>query len=147
MSVIRKTLEENYIFFLRELSRINEEIGQLPVGSVSAKKIGKAIYYYHQWREGKKVRSVSLGADVPAQLIEKIGRRKLLEKQRRDILENITVITKAVNIQKVTADESIKVFARNSIRVVLIGSYCMVAYKEELGMNLPTIKTQDKTFS
>src|SRR5574340_1278749 len=89
MSVIRKTLEENYIFFVRELARINEEIKKLPAGNISAKKIGKATYYYHQWREGKKVRSVSLGAVSPSDLIESINRRKLLENQRNEISDKI----------------------------------------------------------
>lgn len=146
MSVVKKTLEENYVFFLRELARINAEIKPLPAGSISAKKIGKSTYYYHQWREGEKVKSVSLGADAPADLVENIGKRKLLENQRKEVLENIRVISKAVNTQNVTVDEIIKVLSRNGVKVVLIGSYCMEAYREGLRLSLPTIRTQDVDF-
>jgi len=55
MSVVKKTLQENYIFFIRELTRIDEEIKKLPRGGISVKKIGKSTYYYHQWREGKRL--------------------------------------------------------------------------------------------
>jgi hypothetical protein len=61
MSVVRKTLQEYYIYFIKELTRINEEIGNLPVGSISKKIIGQSAYYYQQWREGKKVKSISSG--------------------------------------------------------------------------------------
>src|SRR3989304_2587231 len=107
MSVVKKTLEENYIFFIRELTRIEDEIGNLPRGSISAKKIGKSTYYYHQWREGKKVKSVSLGAEIPPELLQSINRRKLLEGQRKEISKEIAVITKAVDAQRVTVEEII----------------------------------------
>jgi len=35
MPVVKNTFEENYLFFLRELSRINHEQGNLPKGSIS----------------------------------------------------------------------------------------------------------------
>jgi len=146
MSVIKKTLQENYIYFIRELARINEEIKKLPVGNISVKKIGKSTYYYQQWREGRKVKSVSLGANVPSALLDGINRRRLLEKQRKDILDNLNVIAKAIDIQRVTVDEIVRNFSQNDIRVILVGSYCLPVMKEELGLNLPTIKTQDVDF-
>lgn len=146
MSVIRKTLEENYIFFVRELARINEEIKKLPAGNISAKKIGKATYYYHQRREGKKVRSVSLGVEAPPDLIKSINRRKLLENQRNEISDNIAVIARAIDIQRVTVEEIIKVFSQNGIKMTLVGSYYLPVLKENFGFNLPTIKTQDIDF-
>jgi len=146
MSVVKKTLEENYIYFIRELSRIDDEIKNLPRGSISAKKIGKTTYYYHQWREGKKVKSVSLGAEIPPVLLKSISRRKLLERQIKEISKEITIIAKAIDTQRVTVDDIIKVFSQNGIRVILIGSYCIPILKEELKLNLPTVKTQDIDF-
>lgn len=146
MNVVRKTLQENYIFFIRELGRINDEIRHLPPGSISAKKIGKSTYYYRQWREGKKIKSVSLGADPPPGSLEDISRRKVLEGQRKEALENIRIIAKAIDTQRVTADEILRIFSRNGIRVTLIGSYYLPIIKESLGFNLPTIRTQDIDF-
>lgn len=146
MSVVKKTLEENYLFFIRELARIDEEIKTLPAGSISLKKIGKSAYYYRQWREGRKVRSVSLGANAPAGLLEGISKRRALERQRREIVDNLNVIAKAVDTQRTTADEIIKLFSQNGIRTILVGSYCLPVMKDELGLNLPTIKTQDIDF-
>ena len=146
MSIVKKTLEENYIFFIRELSRINDEIRKLPRGNISAKKIGKTTYYYHQWREGKKVKSVSIGTEIPTELLQSINRRKLLEGQLKEITKEITVIARAIDTQRVTVDDIIKVFSQNGIQVILIGSYCIPILKEELKLNLPTIKTQDVDF-
>jgi hypothetical protein len=146
MSVIKNTLQENYVYFIRELARIDEELKGLPVGSVSLKKIGNSTYYYRQWREGRKVKTASLGLNVPSELLDGINRRRLLEKQRKEILDNLNVIAKAIDTQKVTADEIIKLFSQHGIRAVLVGSYCLPVMKDELGLNLPTIKTQDIDF-
>ena len=146
MSIIKNTLKENYIFFIRELSRLDEEIKALPPGSISIKKIGKSAYYYHQWREGKRVKSVSLGADPPSDLAEKINSRKSFEKQRKSVLNEISVIARAVDTLHITAGEIIKVFSENNINVMLIGSYCLPVIREKLKFNLPTIKTTDIDF-
>lgn len=146
MGVIRKTLQENFVFFLRELSRIGEEIKTLPRGSVSAKRIGKATYYYRQWREGSTVKSVALGKAVPAALSEAIARRKRLERQRKDILNELAVIARAVDVQGVTADEIARTLFQNGIKLTLIGSYCLPILRENIGLNVPTIKTQDIDF-
>lgn len=146
MSVVKNTLQENYIFFLRELSRIEHEINSLPKGSISAKKIGGITYYYHQWREGKRVKSVSIGRKTPSDLINSINRRKNLEAQKREVLNNINVIVKAIDTQEVTVHEILRLFSQNKINVLLIGSYCMPAYREALNINLPTIRTQDVDF-
>ena len=146
MSIVKKTLEENYIFFIRELSRIEDEIRNLPKGSISAKKIGNTIYHYHQWREGKRVKSVSLGTKIPPELLQAINRRKFLEGQIKEISKELAIISKAIDTQRVTVDDILKVFSQNGIRVILIGSYCIPVMKEELKFNLPTIKTQDVDF-
>jgi hypothetical protein len=113
---------------------------------VSAKKIGKATYYYHQWREGKQVKSVLLGSESPSGLVRDINRRKVLENQKREILDNISVIARAIDIQGVTSDEIIRVFSKNNIKLTLIGSYYLSVLKETMGFNLPTIKTHDVDF-
>ena len=146
MPVVKDTLQENYIFFLRELSRIEHEISGLPRGNISAKKIGGITYYYHQWREGKRVVSVSLGRETPIDLINNIVRRKTLEVQKREVFGNINIIVKVVDKQAVTVNEILRLFSQHKINLLLIGSYCLPAYRNALNMRLPTIKTQDIDF-
>jgi hypothetical protein len=146
MSVVKNTLQENYIYFTRELVRVEEEMNHLPKGSISAKKIGKTTYYYQQWREGRKVKSISLGTAASVDLLKGIDRRHVLEKQKKEILENIRIIARAIDTQRVTAEEIIKIFSQHGIESVLIGSYCISAMKEELDIPLPNIKTQDIDF-
>lgn len=146
MGVIKDTLEENYVFFIRELARIEEEIAGSPKGSISEKKIAGKVYYYHQWRDKGSVKSVSLGTSPPEELVDAITRRKLLEKQRKDVLENLKTIEKAVDGLVATADEILRVFHQNGVNVTLVGSFCMPVYKDMFKFNLPTIKTQDVDF-
>lgn len=146
MSIVEKNLQENYIYFIKELTMIDEEIKGLPAGNISAKKIGKSTYYYRQWREGRKVKSVSLGGAPSSELLEGINRRLNLEKQKKEILGNIRVIARAINTQRITAEEIIKILARHGVKSILIGSYCMPVMRDELGLSLPTIKTQDIDF-
>ena len=143
MSLVKTNLQENFIFFTREIARINAEIMALPFGSISQKKIGGNSYYYHQWREGEKVKSVALGKEPPLPLSKGIEARKRLETQKNEILKNIKVIAKAINTQRATVDEIVRTLLQNDIKAVLIGPYCMPVFKEALGMKLPTIKTQD----
>lgn len=146
MGVIKDTLEENYIFFIRELARIEEEIAGLPKGSISEKKISGKVYYYHQWRDKGSVKSVSLGTSPPVDIMDAITRRKLFEKQRKDVLENLGTIEKAVDGLIATADEILRIFHNNGVNVTLVGSFCMPVYKDLFKFNLPTIKTQDVDF-
>jgi hypothetical protein len=146
MPVVKNTFEENYLFFLRELSRINHELGHLPKGSLSVKKIGGIDYHYHQWREGKKVKSVSIGREASPDLIRKINRRKTLEAQKKEILDNLKVIVKVVDPQGVTVHEILRLFSQHKINALLIGSYCLPAYKDAFNMKLPTLRTQDVDF-
>lgn len=146
MGVVKDTLEENYLFFIKELARIDSEIQALPKGNVSEKKIAGKVYYYHQWRDKGSVRAVSLGIQYPGKLADAIARRKLLEKQRKDVQENIKTIEKAVDGFVVTADEILRVFDKNGVKVTLVGSFCMPAYRDLFKFNLPTIKTQDIDF-
>lgn len=96
--------------------------------------------------EGKKVKSVLIGRDASAELIRKINSRKTLEAQKREILDNINVITKAIDAQTVTVQEILRLFSQHKINSVLAGSHCLSAYKDALKMKLPTIKTQDVDF-
>ncbi|MBI5892185.1 MAG: hypothetical protein HZB79_00785 [Deltaproteobacteria bacterium] len=146
MPVVKNTLEENYVFFIRELSRIDREMNNLPKGSISAKKIGGITYYYHQRREGKKVKSVSIGRESSAELTQKINRRKTLEAQKKEILDNINVIAKAIDAQTATVQEILRLFSQHKINTMLAGSHCLSAYKDALNMKLPTIRTQDVDF-
>ena len=45
MNATKETLEENYLYFLRELIGIKNQINELPKSNISAKKIGN---YYPQ---------------------------------------------------------------------------------------------------
>jgi len=143
MGIIEDTLKEDYIHFLKELARMEEDIEKLPKGTITVKKIAGAVYYYHQWREGERVVSRSLGPSFPAQLSREIERRKMLEAQQKEVRENLATISRAIHIETVTAEAVIEILSRAGVRFVLAGSQIMPVLKEELEFDLPVIRTQD----
>ena len=96
MGTVEDSLKEDYIYFLEELLRVEREWEALPKGSISAKKIHSKIYYYHQFREGKKVISKSLGPVFPGGLAQEIQRRKRIEAQKKEIKKNLKTISRAL---------------------------------------------------
>jgi len=143
MGIVEDTLKEDYLYFLREFARVNEEIEKLPKGTITAKKIAGSVYYYHQWREGEKVVSKSLGPSFSAQLSKEINRRRALEVQRKEIRENLATISRAINIEKATAEAVIERLSMAGVRFLLAGSQIMPVLKKELDFDLPVIRTQD----
>jgi hypothetical protein len=146
MGVVGKTLEENYLFFIRELARIDAELAGLPKGSLSIKKIAGGTYFYRQWREGKKVRTETLGREAPAPMLEALRRRKQLQTQRAEILENLEIISRAVDTQRLTVNEIVRLLEANGVKALLAGSYCLPVLKERFGFDLPSIRTEDADF-
>ena len=73
-----------------------QRIWVLPKGSISKKMINNHPYYYHQYRDGKKVVSRIVKADELGELRKRVNERKKLLKQNKnaknEVNKNIRVI-------------------------------------------------------
>ncbi|MCQ2794595.1 MAG: hypothetical protein MJ214_00045 [Bacilli bacterium] len=73
-----------------------QRIWVLPKGSISKKMINNHPYYYHQYREGKKVVTRIVKADELGELRKRVNERKKLLKQNKnaknEVNKNIRVI-------------------------------------------------------
>lgn len=63
MSVLDAVLREEYVRVNRIIARIEQELGELPKGYISEKKINGKTYFYLQYKENGKVRSIYLKGD------------------------------------------------------------------------------------
>lgn len=76
MTVIEEVLCEEYARSLRITAALEEEISQLPRGSIRTRVIGSGTYYYLQWREGTHVRSKYVRAEELSSLKRQLALRK-----------------------------------------------------------------------
>jgi len=82
MSILDGIMREEYDRLNRVINRIEIEIEQLPKGYISEKRINQILYYYLQFRENGKVKSVYLKSD------EVESYRKLIAR-RNELIQNL----------------------------------------------------------
>lgn len=82
MSVLDGIMQEEYDRLNRVINKIEIEIEHLPKGYISEKRINQRLYYYLQYRENGKVKSIYLKGD------EVEAYRKLIAR-RNELLQNL----------------------------------------------------------
>ena len=82
-SVLQMVMLEEYARLLRLIDGIETELIDLPKGYISRKKIRNKESYYLQWRDGEKIRSKYISAEMLEEVQEKVARRQSLEKSLR----------------------------------------------------------------
>lgn len=78
MSVLDEIMREEYDRLNRAINRLKSEIGLLPKGYISEKRINQRLYYYLQYRENGKVKSIYLKGDEVEAYRKAIARRNEL---------------------------------------------------------------------
>ena len=64
-----------------QIAQLEQQIAELPVGSVGRKTVGGKVYFYHRWTENKKRKEKYVPSDEVEALKESIDTRKTLEAQ------------------------------------------------------------------
>lgn len=64
-----------------KITELEQQIAELPAGSVTKKAINGNVYFYHRWTENKKRREKYIPAEEVDSFWEQIERRKALEKE------------------------------------------------------------------
>ena len=94
MKVLKDILEESKEYYLDLKKRIEKRIQNLPKGSIKERRIGGGVYYYLQYREGKKVIHKYLGKNKPEELIKQIEERKKLLNELKKVEEALELISR-----------------------------------------------------
>ena len=89
MNRISEILIQQYKDLCKERSLLEDEIRNLPVGSIQQKKIKNGTYYYRQFREGGTVKTEFIPNVELEEIQNKINRRKDIEKRLKEIKEEI----------------------------------------------------------
>ena len=64
-----------------KITELEQQIAELPAGSVTKKTINGNVYFYHRWTENKKRREKYIPAEEVDSFRKQIERRKALEKE------------------------------------------------------------------
>lgn len=89
MSVLDSILKEEYDRINRIIYNIKEELKELPKGYISEKKIKGHIYYYLQYRENKKMKTIYIKKNEVATYKNLISYRKGLEKDLKELNQSL----------------------------------------------------------
>ncbi|MGN0786709.1 MAG: AAA family ATPase [Christensenellales bacterium] len=88
-----------------KIADLEQQIAELPAGSVTKKAINGNVYFYHRWTENKKRREKYIPAEEVDSFQKQIERRKALEKE-------LKVLQKQLPKKSVSADSE-HTFATN----------------------------------
>lgn len=98
MNVIYAMLEEEKKRNIKMQKAYIFELIELPKGTICEKTIGKKVYYYLKYRQGKKIISKYVGKDLKEVSIikDKILKRKYLENVIRELRAEYKTLCKVV---------------------------------------------------
>ena len=83
----------------RMLAKYQEELGRLPKGTISEKKVKQSTYFYLKYREGKKVISRYIPQKDVDAVREQVEKRRHIETMIRSLQEERAIAEKALEGQ------------------------------------------------
>ena len=95
-------------------AKLEQQISNLPAGSITKKAVNGQEYFYHRWTENKKRREKYIPMDEVENFRVQIGQRKELEqelKMLRKYLPKTKSVNSAVFTTNVRAGEELRAFA------------------------------------
>jgi len=149
MQDIRNTLEEGLEFYREQERLISARLALLPKGQIKAKRIGRNLYYYLQYRKGKEFKSDYLGKSLPSELREQIEERTRLERELRRVRGGLRLLRSG---PKTAADlsEPLRSILKKMTGerlwesgLEIIGTWCFLFYQKHLPMERYPLKTED----
>lgn len=83
----------------RMLAKYQEELGTLPKGTISEKKVKQSTYFYLKYREGKKAISRYIPQKDVDAVREQVEKRRHIETMIRSLQEERAIAEKALEGQ------------------------------------------------
>ena len=99
MNLILSTILQEKERIDRMLSKDQEELGTLPKGTISEKKVKQSTYFYLKYREGKKVISRYIPQKDVDAVREQVEKRRHIETMIRSLQEERAIAEKALEGQ------------------------------------------------
>ncbi len=95
MDALKGVLLESRKHYLDLEKRIAKRLKSLPSGSVKARRISGAVYYYLQERVGGKIVHRYLGKEKPEVMIKQISERRALKAELKKVREGLKLVKRA----------------------------------------------------
>ena len=83
----------------RMLAKYQEELGMLPKGTISEKKVKQSTYFYLKYRKGKKVISKYIPQKDVEKVREQVEKRRHIEAMIRSLQEERAIAEKVLEGQ------------------------------------------------
>ena len=99
LNLILRTILQEKERIDRMLAKYQEELGTLPKGTISEKKVKQSTYYYLKYREGKKVISRCIPQKDVEAVREQVEKRRHIETMIRSLQEERAIAEKALEGQ------------------------------------------------
>ena len=99
LNLILRTILQEKERIDRMLAKYQEELGTLPKGTISEKKVKQSTYYYLKYREGKKVISRYIPQKDVEAFREQVEKRRHIETMIRSLQEERAIAEKALEGQ------------------------------------------------
>lgn len=99
MNLILSTILQEKERIDRMLAKYQEELGRLPKGTISEKKVKQSTYFYLKYREGKKVISRYIPQKDVDAVREQVEKRRHIETMIRSLQEERAIAEKALEGQ------------------------------------------------
>jgi hypothetical protein len=92
MDALKGVLQESRKHYADLEKRITKRLKSLPSGSVKARRISGAVYYYLQERVGGKIVHRYLGKEKPEAMIKQISERRALKAELKKVREGLKLV-------------------------------------------------------
>ena len=90
--VIKNIISESKEYYIKLARELKARMRSLPAGSVKKRKINNKIYYYLQYRRGKRVIHKYLGKEPPMEIMRGIKERGRLGKELKKLEKSLKYI-------------------------------------------------------
>ena len=95
MDALKGVLQESRKHYADLEKRIAKRLKPLPSGSVKARRISGAVYYYLQERIGGKIVHRYLGKEKPEVMMKQISERRALKAELKKVREGLKLVKRA----------------------------------------------------
>ena len=99
-----------------KITELEQQIAELPAGSVTKKTINGNVYFYHRWTEDKKRREKYIPAEEVDSFRKQIERRKALEKELKALqkqlpMKSVSAVSAHTFATNIRTGEALRTFS------------------------------------
>ena len=149
MEDLKNVLKESLEYYQEQEKIIISRLSLSPKGRFKKKKIGKDIYYYLQYRKGKKIIDEYIGKKIPKDLEDQLKQRKKLEAELKKVREALRLLNQKHSTETDFSSPLNQILSKMTeynlwdSGIEIVGSWCFLIYQKYLPIEKYPMRTQD----